>query len=330
MITVGIKALNEETRIAQALEHALLAVAPLGGSVLLADSGSTDRTIAIASQFPVRIVQLANRSEKCCGAGAQLAFQHVDSEFFYMQDADMELDAEFLPSAVKYLREHKDVAGVGGHVNERIVKGEEFQIRVDSAKSEHHRRPGIVDRLDGGGLYRVSAIRALGYFSDRNLHAFEEFELAARLQSAGWRLARLDRMAVNHYGHTVDGYTLMRRRIRSGYTRGVGEVLRGAIGKPHFFIVLKNLNHLRNAFVVIFWWALLVASLLVAPLAFPLLALVPVAFLIYRRRSVRLGVYSFAYWNVGAWGLITGLLQKRVSPEKPLEAVELTTTKRVV
>lgn len=324
MVTVGIKALNEEARIAAALEHALRAVAPFDGVVVLADSGSTDWTLEIASKYPVRVVQLADHSQRCCGAGAQLAFQHVDTEFFYLQDADMELDATFLPEAIDFLRANAQVAGVGGHVNERIVEGEEFQIRVRSAHAESHRRPGFVDRLDGGGLYRVEAIRQIGYFADRNLHAFEEFDLAARLESAGWRLARLDRTAVDHFGHTIGGYTLMRRRIRSGYTRGAGEVLRAALGQAHFGVVVRRLSHLRNATAVICWWVLLVLSGIWQPLALVPLVLVPVAFLAYRRGSLRLGIYSFTYWNVGAWGLLSGLLRRRVHPREPLGARVIT------
>jgi glycosyltransferase involved in cell wall biosynthesis len=92
MITVGIKALNEEQAIGEALRHALIAVAPFGGKVILADSGSTDRTVEIARNFPVKIVQLKNTAERCCGAAAQLAFQSTDTEFFYLQDGDITLN----------------------------------------------------------------------------------------------------------------------------------------------------------------------------------------------------------------------------------------------
>src|SRR6218665_3277207 len=84
LLTIGIKALNEEQHIAMAIESALAAAAPLGGEVGLADSGSTDRTLEIARGYPVRIVQLGNLAERCCGAGAQLAFQSAQGEFFYL------------------------------------------------------------------------------------------------------------------------------------------------------------------------------------------------------------------------------------------------------
>ena len=63
-VSVIIKALNEEQRIAAAIQSALDAVAELGGEVILADSVSSDNTIAIASEFPITIVQLKNPQEK--------------------------------------------------------------------------------------------------------------------------------------------------------------------------------------------------------------------------------------------------------------------------
>lgn len=323
MITVGIKALNEEQHIGNALRYALKAVEPFGGHVILADSGSTDRTIEIAQQYPVQILQLKNVSERSCGAGAQLAFQQVETEFFYLQDGDMCLNPLFLQIGVQYLRRHPDVAAVGGHVVERIVESEEFQIRAEAYKAEAHRHPGLVDRLDGGGLYRVEAVHQAGYFADRNLHAFEEFDLAARLNTVGWKLARLDVAAVDHYGHATGGYRLMWRRFKSGYTAGVGEVLRAALGKKHFGFVLGHLRHLHHSAAVIIWWATLLASVVLMPMALVGLLLGPLLFLRFRRGALRLAVYSAAYWNVGAVGLITGFFRRRVPPRQPLAAVNL-------
>ena len=323
MITIGIKALNEERRIGEALAHALRAVEPFAGRVVLADSGSADRTVAIARDFPVRIVQLAHAGERCCGAGAQLAFQYADTEFFYMQDGDMALRPGFLGAAVAYLRDHPDVAAVGGHVVERMVDSEEFQIRAATQRLEAHRAPGVVDRLDGGGLYRVEAVGQAGFFADRNLHAFEEFDLAARLHAAGWKLARIDVPAVDHYGHAVGGYRLMWRRFASGYAAGAGEVLRAAIGKKHLGFVLRRLRHIRHALVVIAWWVALAATALWLPPALIVLVAGPLLFLWWRRGSLRLATYSAAYWNVGAIGLLKGVFRPRLSPTLPLDAVDL-------
>jgi glycosyltransferase involved in cell wall biosynthesis len=94
-LTIGIKALNEERHISSTIASALEAARPWAGEVILADSGSHDQTIEIAKLFPVRVFQLANRLDASCGAGAQLAFQHARSQYFYLLDGDMLLDSEF-------------------------------------------------------------------------------------------------------------------------------------------------------------------------------------------------------------------------------------------
>jgi GT2 family glycosyltransferase len=326
IVSVGIKALNEEAHIDAALTSALAAIAGIGGEVILADSGSTDRTIEIAQRHPVRIVQLADVNERSCGAGAQLAFQEAQGRYFYILDGDMVLDPDFLAAGIAYLEAHPEVAAVGGIVTECNVAGEEFQIRSKTTRSGRSWQAGIVDRLDCGGLFRTSAVRDAGYFADRNLHAFEEFELAARLASRGWKLARIDVPAVDHFGHVANGYSLLWRRIRSGYSGAPGEVLRGALGKRHLPIVLARLGHIRNGMAIILWWLALTASLTVLHsfiLACFLVA-APLGFLTMRRGSARLGIYSFVAWNVSAIGLVTGLLRRRISPDQPLASIDLT------
>lgn len=323
-VTVGIKALNEEKHIAKALQSALAAAQQLGGEVVLADSGSTDKTLEIASsypasQYPLRVVQLANPAERCCGAGAQLAFENARGEYFYLLDGDMVLHPDFLAAGIAFLEANPDIAGVGGRVREMETTAEEFQIRAKATAQNSGWQPGIVDRLDCGGLYRVDAIRQVGWFADRNLHAFEEFELGARLQAQGWKLARIDMPAVEHYGHALSGYKLLFRRMRSGYSGAPGEVLRGALGQAHLPVVLRRLGHVRNGIAVICWWLALIAC--IAMQSWPALLaliLVPLAFLSWRRGSFRLGLYSLTAWNVSALGLIQGFFRRRADPNGPI------------
>jgi GT2 family glycosyltransferase len=323
-VSIGVKALNEEQHIDACLASALQALGSHEGEVILADSGSTDRTVEIARRRAVKIVTFSNLAERCCGAGAQLAFQHAAGEFFWLVDGDMVLNPEFLEAALARLAADPTLAGVGGMVRERHVEAMEFQI---SAQAKRRWKPGLVDRLDGGGVYRAAAIRELGYFSDRNLHAFEEFDLGARLQSRGWRLLRLEMTAVEHFGHRDEGYRLLWRRIRARYPRGTGEVLRAALGEPHLAIVLTRFGYLRNAVAVLVWWAalaVLVGLALVRPgPSLTLLAAMigaPVLLLGLRRRSLKLGVYSFAAWNVSALGLVDGLLRRRTPPHAPIDS----------
>lgn len=326
-VTIGIKTLNEASHIEASLLSALAAAAPFGGEVVLADSGSRDATTDIARALDVRVVQLADATEGSCGAGAQLAFQYAESDYFCLIDGDMTLLPGFLEAGLAFLESHPDVAGVGGEVIERNLSTLEFQIRAAAVQDEKHRREGLVDRLDGGGIYRMEAIRQVGYFSDRNLRSFEEFELAARLDAAGWKLARIAIPAIEHHGHSGNSYRLLFRRLTSGQLSGAGQVLRSALGTRHFPFVLKRLMHIRAAIVIWTWWAFCAACGFLAPILLPVALLAPFAFLVWRRGSLRLGLFSFCQWNLVALGIIGGLLRSRAPPTRPLAAVELSPLK---
>ena len=333
-ISIGIKALNEERHIAQSLASACAVAATVPGAieVILADCGSRDRTVAIAREFDaVRIVQLANFGERCCGAGAQAAFQTATDRYFYLLDGDMELVPGFIAAGVAFLEANPEHAGVGGVVQEANTGSIEFAARARNDEVNGSAKTGDADRLDCGGLYRVSAIRDLGYFADRNLASFEEFDLAARLSAAGWKLARIAVPAVTHHGHDLPGLRLIWRRIRSGYAGGTGQIAVAAWGQPHMGLVLRRFSHLRHALVVIGWWVLLTGALvgLLATrnlgwgLALLVLIAAPIAFLSWRRGSLRFGTYSIATWMMHGIGLVQGLVQRRVSPDRPLDLVIL-------
>lgn len=323
-VTIAIKAFNEEKHIAAALESALRVTDRLGGAVVLADSASTDRTVEIARAYPVRILQLASPAERSCGAGAQIAFHGVETPFFYLMDGDMRLDAHFIDHGLAFLEANPDCAGVGGAVVETVIANHEFRIRNEAMNHELHRRAGHVDRLDGGGLYRTDAVRETGYFANANLRSFEEFDLSARLHAKGWKLARLPLTAVEHTGHTDGGFRLMLYRFRSGQMGGAGAVLRAALGKPHFGFVVRRLNQLKVLAAVVAWWIALIAGIFLAPAVFTgAMLLVPVLFLIFRRGSASLGVYSFLYWNLAAIAMLRAMILPQAPPERGVAFLEV-------
>lgn len=324
-VSVIIKALNEEAHIAQAIESALAAVADLGGEVVLADSLSSDRTVEIACAYPVRIVQLRNPGERSCGIGPQLGFQHAYGDYLYLMDGDMQLQPGFIAQALSFLAQHPEVAGVGGALIERNVVSLEYRERTQRmARGEVHRLPGSVDRLDGGALYRRCAITEVGYLSDRNLHSYEEFELATRLRSRSWKLWRLPDTAVSHSGHTLPAWKLLWRRWRTRYACGGGQLLRATIGKPEWRLVIRDLHELRLYGAVLASWIAIGACSAVPRPALEraglaaLVVLLPLAMMALRKRSLTRAVYALLSWNVHAAGLVRGLLQLRRPPQQPI------------
>lgn len=329
-VSVVIKAYNEEPNIARAIDSAWNALGRLAqagglssGEVILADGGSSDGTVAIAIEHGACVAQLAPGVPRSCGIGPQLGYQYARGDFVCLIDGDMALDPDFLPAALRFLLDHPQVAGIGGRVRDVHVVNLEFKRR--RLRGAADLAPGPVDRLNGGGLYRHRAIEDVGYFSDRNLHGYEEYDLAARLRAAGWSLHRLPIPAVDHYGHAIGGYRLLWRRIKTRYIDGIGEMLRAAIGQPHQSLVFQDLPEIRLWLGVYLGWLAAAAIALFVP-GFAKLALLaglaglPILALCWRYRSPALGFYAFIGWSAHAFGMARGFLAPRVPPDSWIES----------
>lgn len=327
-VSIVIKALNEENRIASAIETSLHALRNVGGEVILADSCSSDRTVEIASRYPIKIIQLENPKERCCGIGPQLGYQHAQGEFIYILDGDMEMLDGFLDKAVHFMENRSDIAGVGGRIIEQNTTSLEYLSRTERHAS--HMEPGEVDRLDMGGLYRRAAVEQSGYFSNRNLHSYEEFDLAIRLRVRGWHLWRLPMPSVKHYGHDTPHYRLLIRRWKSQYICGLGELLRAALGQPHLPLALAGLRELKLYVATLIWLLALIISLaLPMPGGYRLaiftpLALAPFVLMSIRKRSVSKAVYSVVSWLINGLGVLRGFLRSQRPPQAPIAAHKIT------
>ena len=326
-VSIIIKSLNEEKRISAAIESALRAVRKVGGEVILADSCSTDRTVELALAYPIRVVTLANAGDRCCGVGPQLGYQHSHGEFVYLLDGDMQMLEGFLEVALDFMMAHPDVAGVGGQLVELNTESLEYIAR--SAQARAHVKPGTVDRLDGGGLYRRRAIEAVGYFSDRNLHSYEEFDLAIRLRSLGWKLWRLPIDVVHHMGHDAPPYHLLMRRWQTHYLLGLGELLRASAGQLRLKMVLQGLRELWIYLGILGWWAFLFSIAFwpvtgITRLAWFGAALAaPLVLMIWRKRSFSKALYSVVSWCLNAAGLVRGVLRPRRPASTPIPSLIL-------
>jgi glycosyltransferase involved in cell wall biosynthesis len=325
-VSIIIKAVNEERHIAAAIESALAALGTIDGEVILADGGSKDETVKIARGYPIKIVQLSHIKDRSCGAGAQLGFQYSRGRYLCLIDGDMQLHGDFLRAALDLLADNSNVAGVGGHVIDCEISNLEFEQR--NKRRDPDRRAGPVTRLNGCGVYRRAAIESIGHLTDRNLHGAEELDLGARLHARGWTLARIDRPAVHHHGHTENAYVLLLRRVVTRNSFATGELFRAAIGRPHFWFVVRRDGNCLLCLLVAAWWMTVAAAALafsgvLAACAIGFLLLLPIAAMSLRWRSIRLGLYSVAAWNVYALSFAPGFMRPRVSPTSWIDSTIL-------
>lgn len=238
-VSILIKALNEQESIETCLEAATREAQSIGGEVILVDSLSTDRTVEIASKFPVRIVQFDNASDCSCGAATQLGYQYALGEYLYLLDGDMELQPGFIALALEYLEANMVVAGVGGLiVDTRII------TPADKRRAEHYSSIGaavFVNHLGGGGLYKREAIVSVDYLANRWLKACEEADLGVRLISAGWQLVRLPVPAVTHTGYNESRLDMICRLWHNGRMTAHGVFLRSSLGHAWWWLTVRNI-----------------------------------------------------------------------------------------
>lgn len=325
-VSIIIKALNEEGHIEAAIRSARVAIERVGGEVILADSVSTDNTVEIARHFPVTIVQLKNTGDRRCGVGPQLGYQVARGEYIYILDGDMELDSGFLPAALNAMENDPRLGGVAGLIEEQSAASYQFRGRK---RRKNEGMAGEVKWLDMGGLYRCSALQQVGYFSNRNLHAYEELELGLRLTNAGWCLRRLPVRSVLHHGYTEGNWTLLKRRWRSRYLDGSGEILRASLGKPYFRDVVMSQKHL---FVGLALWISVIGGLLLLPFTpFALVTSAVVVVVLVIIRALRIGnladaMFGQVVWQVTSLAMVRGFLTTPVDPRQPIENVILAST----
>lgn len=322
-LSILIKTLNEEKRIARCLACARAATRNVAGGVeiIVADSLSSDQTVRIARDAGASVVQLKNAADRGCGAAVQLGFQHSTGRFVYILDADMELQQGFIEQALTLLEENERLAGVAGILQDSEARNWFDRKRKGAPVPSH---AVAANYLNGGGLYRRKAVEdAGGYAGNRNLKAFEEAELGFRLCSRGWSLVRIPVLSVLHTGHAESTCHLIGRYWRGGRMLSTGILLKAAVGQPWLPRALRLFIH---PFAVLLYWGIWLALLLgrsgalwIAALA--LLGATAVTILIIRKRSVGDAFFSILLWHLTALGLIRGLtLHGLPAPTEPISS----------
>ena len=324
-VSILVKALNEERRIAQCLQAAVREAALVDGEVIVVDSLSTDRTVAIAKQFAVRIVQFDALADRGCGAAVQLGYQYARGEFVYVLDADMVLQPGFLTLALSYLHENIDLAGVGGKVRDTALRTVADYRRHSTAETQSAN--SFVNELGGGGLYRVAAVTETGYLAHRGLAAYEEAELGARLRSCGWRLLRLVNTAVLHEGHAENDWQMLKRQWRNGRAQANGAVLRAALGrrwfwrlarKQAFVLAAPALHSLATVIAVLVGDGMASASVAWGVSWVTVWSLVAV-----RKKGAINSLRTLLLWHYSSLAALIGVLRPVVDPFGPVAGHEL-------
>ena len=209
---------NEGARLLRCLEALKGHVA----LVIYVDSGSTDGSMAAATQAGAEVVELDMRmpftAARARNAGLARIKDLSDAAFVQVIDGDCELQPGWIETAQEFLETHPDVAVVAGRLRERSP---EATVWNQLADLEWDTTPGETDAVGGIAMLRSAAIEAVGGYR-ATLVAGEEPELCLRLRRAGWRIWRLEtEMALHDIAMTRFSQWWKRAR-RHGYAVAEG------------------------------------------------------------------------------------------------------------
>ena len=312
-ISVSIKTLNEAQGIEKTIDSVRQQLTPYPHQIIVADSLSTDNTRELALAKDVMVVCLDNPRDRCCGIGHQLGWLYSEGDYLLLLDGDMELEPGFLDTAVAFLEQNPEYAGVAGSVEMDDAANYEFKSRKQRLHLIYPQ--GDTDHLGGGGLYRRSAIEAIGYLTNLNLHGYEEAELGIRLQAAGYKLRRLSAPYFRHASYTMPTFKMLAYRWKNGFLWAPGELLRNAWGKKHFSAAFRIV---RNELIFTIYLLMLIAALISCQPPFIVFALLPLLLFIaakaFKNKSLRDGAQSAINLSLFSAGLLRGIVNPLKNP----------------
>lgn len=224
-LSVVVIARNEEKNIASALGSTLQAIEEAkkagvieAAEVIFVDSASTDRTVAIARGFPVKVVLLPAEWPLSPGAGVFCGYQVASGTYMGVVDGDVTVDRFWYRDGLKFLMADEKAGCVYGWWEESS-RGSGILFRsvmreLDALKSDEAREVDFV----GNGIFRRSALDTVGGHNPF-LRGSEDKDISFRLRHAGYRLLQIPvQFGVHHWDFSLKEYY----RSMRGWSAGEG------------------------------------------------------------------------------------------------------------
>lgn len=217
-LTVYIPCFNVEKYIETSIRGLLGQTRP-PDEILVIDDGSTDRSVEIASRFPVRVI----RHERNWGLAAvrNTAFANAAHELVGAIDADVFPEADWLERLLAHFHDQRVVAA-GGRLLEqfRDTPADQWRFlhlcqdmgenRIDIEWPSHRRLGGF------GTILRKSEVAEVGGYNESYRTNYEDCDMCERLLRAGHKLV-FEPLAVAHHQRRDNARSIVRADWRSEF-----------------------------------------------------------------------------------------------------------------
>lgn len=207
--------------------------------IILVDSASTDRTVHIALQMNIKVIEIKSALRYTAAAGRYIGAWAAKNDLILFLDGDMELREGWIDLGYKKIIEDIHVGVVSApwinvyknHNGRNRNNIQDQQYRIINPKSQRH--------IGGAGLYRKKSLLEVGSFNPC-LYSDEEPALLLLLEKAGYVYLKLSDPIVYHYEDVSKGFRWLLRRRSKKLWIGIGQNVRHLLNSPLLFPYLKE------------------------------------------------------------------------------------------
>ena len=194
-VSLYIPCFNAAQTIKPCLEAALKQSYPLK-EIIVVDDGSTDTTVDIASQYPVRLIKQKNN--RGLAATRNTAIKEISTEFVASVDADCLLDSEWLKRLMKEFKSLK-TAGVGGSLLETgtsCIFDLWRSIHMKQGWKDTQTEPPFL--FGSNTVFRRPVLIEAGLYNEELKNNYEDVDICQRLKSKGYILRYQPKACADH------------------------------------------------------------------------------------------------------------------------------------
>lgn len=203
---------NEENHIGKCIESIMTLTSTEKYEIILVDNGSTDKTVAIATRYPIKVLE-----KRDCNVGAVRNYgeRHAMGEMICFIDADCAVSSDWLDHVNNYL---------GNFTKGEIgILGADYQLPQQSNVIQKawfsHIKPDYVGPTEfvpaGNMVIPKNLFESMGGFQE-DIPSGEDYELCNRILSKDLKVFYDYRLKCFHYGYPRTLKEFIRREVWHG------------------------------------------------------------------------------------------------------------------
>ncbi|WP_407356689.1 glycosyltransferase [Methanolobus sp. WCC5] len=330
-ISVVIITRNEEENIEECIKSVICAVNYArekkliqSYEIILVDSDSSDNTVRIASNFPLKIIQLKKSMPLSAGAGMFVGTIHSKGKFLAKVDGDSVLYEDWFANSIPYFNQ-ESIAGVTGIYVEEVNTTNSISKAYSQASKNQHL--GEIDVI-ATGLFKKSILYEVGLFNPF-LKAAEDRDISWKITEKGYKLLKIPYFEMRHYIANRSKELTYREHFKKMYIYSVGEghaaryALKDKKLLKKYIVKYFNINFAKVYISILLWINVITANYLLIKVSyFPeylllinlLLFILFLFILLVRLKSKSLDKLLFSYQAypyvlIRQYGFFRGLLK---------------------